>query len=186
MVGDVPPGQNFKYSAQKNETDLGYLQRLASENNAVFTVKGDQLIFHDIAKLESAKPVLIINKSDVSNYSFSDKIIESAVKAVYFDPDTEENIESEEEHEGGGADKVKTRAPVESKAQQGKKTQAAAGKSKKKEKSGAITLEGNIKLVAGCNVDLQGFGVFDGLAQIVQAKHKIDGGGYKIKLELKY
>jgi phage protein D len=189
-VGDVPT-EKLKYSCQKDETDLGYLQRLASENNAVFTVKGDKLIFHDIAALDAQKTAWIIKKSDVASYTWNDKFTETGVSLSYFDGDNEEtidfNVDTGDDDGVPPGDLVKFRNVVAAWTQQNTRGKAEQKKAKSAENGMTLTLEGNIKLVAGCNIELQGFGAALGkkIMRISEATHKIDGGGYTTDLTLK-
>jgi len=62
--------------------------------------------------------------------------------------------------------------------------QAATGKEKAKEKTAVLNLEGNTKLLAGCNIELQGFGVLDGIMHIEKATHTLNSSGYAVSIEL--
>ena len=107
-----------------------------------------------------------------------------AVKAAYLDRDKGEVIETEIA-DGNTDDAVTIHAPVESKAQQQIVAQMAASREKSKEKTTTLKLEGNIKLLAGCNIELQGFGVLDGLMLIEQATHTLNNAGYSVSIDAK-
>jgi phage protein D len=183
IVGTVPDAK-VGHVTQNNETDLGFLQRLADKFGAVFTVKGDKLIFHDLEALNAAQPVLLLKKSDIESWSFSDKIKESSIIYTHFDGDKQEVFESKAEA-GQGADAIKSRAPAKSPGQQEKQAKAKAAVVKSKAMTARLSLEGNTKLMAGCNIDLSGFGVFDKVMKITKATHTIErGGGYRTELEV--
>ncbi len=47
-----------------------------------------------------------------------------------------------------------------------------------------LTVEGNPDLVAGANVLLEGFGIYDGKYSIAKATHRVGREGYLTTLEL--
>jgi len=168
-----------------NETDLAFLQRMADTYGAVFTVKGDTLIFHKTESLEKAETVLVISRQDAKSLSYSDKIAATAVKASHLDGDKGEAIKTEiKDEDGDTEDAIAIPAPVESKAQQQAKAEAASGSAKQKTKTATLTMEGNTKLVAGCNIELQGYGVLDGIMHIEKATHTLNSSGYGVSIEL--
>jgi len=185
LKGEIPDVQ-FDCAYQMNETDLAFLQRMADTYGAVFTVKGDQLTFHKTESIQAAKQVLVIARKDVKSFSYSDKMTTQAVKAAHLDGDKGEVIKTEiKDEDGDTEDAVTIHAPVESKAQQQVRVQMAAGKEKSKEKTATIAMEGNIKLLAGCNIELQGFGVLDGIMHIEKATHTLNSSGYGVSIECK-
>jgi phage protein D len=185
IKGD-PPAQALPYTAQVNETDLAFLQRMADMAGAVFTVKGDNLIFHDVKAIAKQPTIYVIKRTDIASASFSDKLKETAVSYTHFDGDRQENIETLEDGETDSPDKLRSRAPVKDQGQQKAAAAVRSKASKASERTASIELEGNTLLVAGGLVELQGFGVLDGLWAIETATHSIDAGsGYKTSLELK-
>jgi len=47
-----------------------------------------------------------------------------------------------------------------------------------------MTLIGDTNLVAGVNIDIKGFGSFDGKYYITQAKHNYSSSGYTVEIEM--
>jgi len=187
LVGE-PPANKLPYTIQKNETDLAFLQRLADAAAAVFTVKGDKLIFHDTVALAKQPPIWKITRHDVSSATFSDKIKETAASYSHFDGDTQALIEtSEDGDKDAPPDKIKSRAPVKDQAQQQTAAKAKSRSAKAKGRTASLDgLDGNTSLVAGALVEIAGYGVLDGLWAIETSTHTIDaGGGYTTALELK-
>lgn len=65
------------------------------------------------------------------------------------------------------------------------KAKAALRSSNGKQVEGSITVYGNPKLRAGCNIEVQGLGLLDGGYQILKARHSMERGrGYTTELEL--
>jgi phage protein D len=185
LKGEIPD-VHFNCAYQMNESDLAFLQRMADTYGAVFTVKGDTLIFHKTESLTDAKLVWTITKKDVASFSYSDKITTQAVKAAHLDGNKGEVIKTEVKDEDGDTeDAITIHAPVENKAQQQTRIQAATNNEKSKEKTATIKMEGNTKLLAGCNIELQGFGVLDGIMHIEKATHTLNSSGYGVSIECK-
>jgi phage protein D len=52
--------------------------------------------------------------------------------------------------------------------------------------TGSFSIPGNVKMVAGININLTGIGAFDGKWQIVSSTHTIDtSGGYVTDVEVR-
>ena len=49
---------------------------------------------------------------------------------------------------------------------------------------GSLMMIGDIRMSAGLNINLEGFGVFDGKYFIDTATHTVDGSGYKTSLQI--
>jgi len=186
LMGE-PPEVSFNYVAQVDESDLAFLERLAEKSGAVFNVKGDKLVFHNVEEIAKQPPIWKIKRQDVSSASFSDKVTTAAVSYSYYDGDKQELVESEEAGEkGASADKTVVIVPVENKAQQQAFAKAKSRAAKSKERTAGLSMEGNTALVAGALVEIVGYGVLDGLWAIDTATHTVDvGGGYATALELK-
>jgi phage protein D len=187
VVGTIPD-VHWTRVTQHQESDLGFLQRLALEHNLIFSVKGSQLVFHDIAELEAQASILAITRADVSNWRFRDKPVPSAAVSSYFNPDTKElELQEVALAKPALADKKKTHRRTEGRAHAQRLAKAALHVGKSREREGSLTLPGNVSLVAGANVELSGWGVLDGLWQVKDATHKVDrSSGYVTDLEVRY
>jgi phage protein D len=187
LVGNIPD-VHWSRVTQHQESDLGFLQRLALEHGLVFTVKGSQLVFHDIAKLEAGASTLTITRADVTDYHFRDKPVPSSAASSYFNPDTKElELQEVALADTTLADQKKIHRRTENKAHGQRLAKAALHVGKTHEREGGLTLPGTVSLVAGANVELNGWGVLDGLWQIKAATHKTDrSGGYATVLEVRY
>lgn len=67
---------------QENQTDLGFLSTLAKEFGFLFSVRGGQLIFMDVAELEGKTPVMEITPEMLSKCSLKDKTAQTYGGAV--------------------------------------------------------------------------------------------------------
>ena len=88
VVGEIAD-VSLKRITQHQEGDLQFLKRIAGNYGYVFSVKGDQLVFSQYAKLRTADPVLTLNRvGDVSTYTLRDKTLKVYKDATcaYDDP----------------------------------------------------------------------------------------------------
>ena len=89
IVGDVP-SITFKRVTQHQETDLGFLKRIASEYGVLFNVKGNNLIFQSIFEIENAPSIYTIKRGDMISYRLTDKFTYTYAQAQisYHNPAT--------------------------------------------------------------------------------------------------
>lgn len=89
IVGDVP-NISFKRVTQHQETDLGFLKRIASEYGVLFNVKGSNLIFQSIFEIENAPSIYTVKRGDMLKYRITDKFTYTFAQAQisYHNPQT--------------------------------------------------------------------------------------------------
>lgn len=189
LTGNVSELQKIEIErkTQDRQTDLSFLSGLAKEYGIVFSVRGDQLVFMDNDELESQPAILAFHRNEISKARFTDKtsqVYGAAVvstrrmkskKVTYW------KITPSGDDEGkgtltndtwqGGAAENDTQAQAKAKG---------GLKDKNKDKiTGSITVEGNVKLVAGVNIELHDIGQFSGKWHVVSSSHSIDNSsGY--------
>jgi hypothetical protein len=186
VVGEVPD-LTWRRATQHRETDLGFLCRLGEEHGIVFSVKGTQLVFHDVQKLEGQRPMLQLRRQDLRSFRFREKMVEGGASAAYFDGSTKELRAVEILAEHPHADRKKLRRRTESPAHTQRLAKAALHTSKSWERDGTLTLPGDTRLVAGGTLELVGFGVMDGLWLTRSARHTVTRDeGYSMELEVRH
>ena len=89
LIGEVRALHMGRIS-QSNETTLAFLKRLAESYGYTFTIRGTKLVFYEIASLEGAKPVVRLDRTDLTSYQFSSSTQNTwaACEVKYFDPST--------------------------------------------------------------------------------------------------
>lgn len=173
---------------QHEELDLAFLQRIATDYAHVFSVRGDQLIFHELAALDGAGDVAAIRRGAVSEYHLEirTKAVYKAVEVSYHDPETKTLIRRTVEAEGARTgDTYRLKARVETPAQAEEIARARLRWLQRGAKKGTLTLEGHPRLVAGSNATLSEFGRFDGRYQVQSSEHRMGrDAGYQTTVQV--
>lgn len=185
---------------QVQMTDLKFLYKLCSDAGISIKVTDKKLVIFDEAEYESKGAVrkLVRCKDDIISYSFStdSKEIYTEATVSYHDTETGEQIEGSfkppNAPKTGHKLKVYERcdfsgnyAPKAAKDATAKKLAKKKLREKNKNETTArLTLVGDVRLVGGSNIELSGWGIFDGKYHIETATHKVDSSGYVVDIEL--
>lgn len=190
VVGSVP-AVSFERLTQRQETDLAFLQRIAEENGCVVTIRDHKLVFTDRAQLNAAPPARTIVRGDrtVKQVRLRRKAAQTfgAAVATYRDPTTDKDIEVRVDAPNlKSADVHRLTERVENEAQARARASAALNDLNAGETGGTITLVGDPSMAAGARLAISGWGRFDGVYLIQQARHEmVVDGGFTTELELK-
>lgn len=173
---------------QKQEKDMEFLLKLAERYGYIVKITDDQLVFYKIDELEKRDTVYVVKRTDIIDFEFRDKTYElyKACQISYFDPKTKRTVTyTVSDSSITKGDTLKINERVENKQQAILKAQQMLKNKNRMQTEGKITLTGNPKLVAGNNIQLEGFYIFDGVYQITTATHTISKHeGYKTYIEV--
>ncbi len=181
----------FERITQHAETDLGFLQRLASQHDYDFHVRGSRLEFVARPALEARPPDSKVSRTEVEKFSFKSRtrLIYRAAEVSYFNPDTKRLVVGrvEAERPTTKADTLKLAGMrVENAGQAMLKAAGALKEENRFVRQGNLVLPGTIELRAGNNVQIGGFGVYDAKYQILRAHHRLDRqSGYTTEIEVR-
>ena len=190
LTGNVSELQKIEIErkTQDKQTDLSFLTGLAKEYGIIFSVRGDQLVFIDIDELEARAAVLTIHKNEISKGRFTDKTSQVFGGAVVSTRNMKSNkvrrwkITPSDKKDGKSTltnDVWQSNTTAENDTQAQAKAKGGLKNKNKDKITGQITIEGNVKLVAGVNIELQEIGEFSGKWHVVSSAHSIDNsGGY--------
>jgi phage protein D len=189
VLGDIPDVRLNRIT-QNQETDLSFVKRLAGDYGHVFSVKGDQLVFSQYAKLRQAAPVLTLNRvGGVASYSLRDQSLKAYkdCECSYDDPKTKTCHTHRAQASGAASgDTCKITRRCENAQQAKLQAEAELERQNDGKYEGTINCEGNTRLVAGNTVALAGFGRFDGTYLIDSSRHSIEQGkGYATEITIK-
>lgn len=201
------PDRKMKRITQYRETDLAFLNRLATENGLVMKIKGPEIVLMNLKKVQALDAGFGIQRSDVMSFSIRSKTSGTTRKSVtrFWDPTKRDQVKFLTKSEGlinvsnhpapapGKADsravlgsgpvpKVDI-AKVFDRVEDAAHAQARMDASQ--HASAMASIEGNLKITgdprvrAGANVYLfpDEFGICGGWYTVKRAKHTIDRNG---------
>ena len=173
---------------QVKQSDIVFLQSLCKRSGISLKVTANKLVLFNEATYEKKQPVLKIEKgnADVLSYSFSSETTDTAYSKCtvkYTDPKTNKTVSYTHSIEGTKGKTLKVNEQVKSADEAEKLAQNRLREKNKQENTANFSLMGDIRLVAGVTVIVQGWKAFDGKYIIQKATHNIIGG-YTVDIEL--
>ena len=175
---------------QKQETDLEFLHRIATEHDYNFTVRGTQLVFYARPLLEAQPAVLTLQRNTVERFSFVAKThrIYKQAQAAYFDPQSKQLYTQTAQANPAVAtgDVRKVIARCENGQQAMERASAALHEANRLLVTCHLVAPGTTLLVAGNMVTLSGWDVMDGSYMIERAQHRLSRAtGYITEADLR-
>lgn len=198
---DSIPDISFDRVSQNQETDLGFLKRVARAHGVVFSVRENVMTFMSIYTLEKQPPAFTISKGDISEYSIKDKadgMVKSAKvksknmkanESVETDLAFQQYLAENPDYSSDGVendDSYVDHSRTENKQQAESKAKAIMHLSASNQQQGNFGFQGRPEAVGGVNLTITGFGKLSGKWHIKQSKHSIDKStGWKVEIEAK-
>jgi phage protein D len=181
------PDIRFSRITQNRETDLSFLNRIAEEYGLLFSIRDSMLVFQDKVELENKKHILSLDKTEVSDYEFTDKTENTYkdAKVSYHNPEKNEYISYDDDGDGG-TDTLTVYTKVENQQHAERKAKAALHNKNTRTQTCSVSCPGNVLLLSGVNVELTGFGKFSCIGHVTESKHSISrSDGYTVSFEAK-
>jgi uncharacterized protein len=178
----------FQRITQNQETDLGFLRRIANEHDYDFTIRGSSMVFYARSALETSQPVATIARGDVMRFAFKDRsyrIYETA-QIAYQQPFAKALISQTADSSASvpTTDSAKRVIRCENGQQAQLKASSMLHANNMVKVTVRLTSSGSPILVAGNVVTVSGFGVNDGNYLIEQARHRLTRAtGYTTEIE---
>lgn len=173
------------YVEQSTESDLHFLKRIASEYNALFSIKNNTLVFHK--KIKNGKksedlPRFNLKISDNNNIRIepTNKTSYNSCKAVW--RDTKDNMQKSVTI-GDGEPVYLLKDAFESEADAKSKAEAALQKANAGTKEGTIKCDG-FEVYAGGILSLSGTLEDDDEYHIKRVDHIVNSSGWKITIKI--
>jgi len=175
---------------QKQETDLSFIKKRGQKEGITIKISDEHLILYEQKTYESKSALLTLKRGidDILSYSFKFNSNGKGYKKIevsYFDPAQKKNVKYVYEVPGieeGPTYKHNSRAKSLVEAKRIAKN--IARDKNKGEKTASFTLKGNVKMLQGYTVQIEGYAKFDGKYFISSSKHNVTGG-YTTKVELR-
>ncbi|EMA5188563.1 phage protein D, partial [Salmonella enterica] len=185
---------------QYDETDLAFLKRLAGDYGYMVKVTHTHIIFSSLDALRGAAPVFTFMRRDISRYSVRDTInrIYKGAKhrsqnsrtkqVVTYQADGGENtttVSAATRGHSTSADTLTLSGRTGNQGTAARRTRAALNLKNQYQKVATLSMEGNVRLRAGHNVTLTGFGASDGKWLTGSVRHSMTrSGGYIMDVEV--
>jgi phage protein D len=178
----------FERITQNQETDLGFLRRIATEHDYDFTIRGTNMVFYARSALEASPPVATVARGDVMQFTFTDRsyrIYETA-QIAYQQPFAKALISQTADSTGSVPTTDSAKRVI--RCENGQQAQLKAGSmlhaKNMVQQTVRLTCSGSPTLVAGNVITITGFGVSDGNYLIQQARHRLTrASGYTTAIE---
>lgn len=178
---------------QYDETDLGFLQRVANEYGYTFSVRDNKLTFTSIFDIENKKAALSFSSKEIISWSITDKTAHTykAARVVYHNRDEKEVIDVEHKEttdafKTAKVDNLILKLRAENTQQAEAKAKAALYRRNSLQQEGSMELPGNVFAIAGNNCIIEELGVFSGLYYIKASTHTVSkDSGYTTSIEIK-
>lgn len=189
------PAHQFQRQDQRRESDLAFLQRLATDRGVNLKVHDSRLIMFDAQKGDAQSPALTITSREgdfftALEYSFkisSEDTGYDSAEVEYHEPATRElrQVEFKPGGERGGEGKILTLDNrVESEADAQVLARSRLREANRKELTGSFTIMGYPGLVSGLTIILEDFGLFSGKYFVEKTTHQA-GGKYTTSAEIR-
>lgn len=168
--------------SQCNESDLAFLARISREYGYIFKLTDDVLTFTKIEALDSAEPLSILSKKDISNITLTDSSTKTynACSVKYVNPKTGKltTFTYKSNKKDVKTETLKLNVTCSSKSQ-------AEARAKAGLRNGSKTVSGNVELkygnpffIAGANFTLTDYKSFNGKYHIIQSTHTVTPESY--------
>ncbi|MDD3236803.1 MAG: contractile injection system protein, VgrG/Pvc8 family [Candidatus Gastranaerophilales bacterium] len=175
--------------AQRNESDLAFLHRLAQKYGYLFKLNDTVLTFTKMEALEETKALSTIKRNDIKHISLNDTSTKTynACSVKYKNPKTGKMVSytAKNAKDGVKAETLKINRKCQTKEQA--MTVANAGL-----KNGQNTIEGSVDLksgnsyfIAGVNFNLEDYFNFNGKYHITKSIHTVTPDDYSCNGEVK-
>lgn len=173
---------------QIKQSDIVFLQGLCKKEGISLKITHNQLVLFDETVYEAKEPVIKIIKgeSNVLTYGFSSDTVDTAYSACqvrYTDPKTNKVLQHTHKIPGAKGPTLQVNEKVSSIDEAKRLSQKRLREKNKLENTANFSLVGDIRLVAGVTVIIQGWKSFDGKYIIQSATHNIIGG-YTTDIEI--
>lgn len=178
---------------QTKKSDLLFLKELCKDAGISLKVTEKKVVLFDASKFEKMPHIATIarGKANVLRWSFGTTFNDTgyaACEVTYTDPKTKKTIKGffGNPKADKATDRVlKLNTKVKNKAEADRLAKKSLREKNKKETQASIEVAGNVDFVAGVNIMIKGWGIYDGKYMIQTAGHSVAESGYKTSLSLR-
>lgn len=185
----------YERTEQCDSSDIDFLSGLCHDAGISLKATNNILVLFNQANYESKPAVSTIKRGDGSYTKYKLSAGKAgtdyaACRVSYTDPASKQCFEGiayaeDFNAEADGNQQLEVKLKVKSDAEAEALAEKQLRLHNKHERTAVFTMVGNPELVAGVNVQLSGWGSWDGKYIINQAKHSIGGSGYTTQITLR-
>lgn len=183
---------SYKRVEQTKQSDISFLKKLCEDAGISIKSTDGKIVLYDQSEYEAKPPVRTIKKGGEGGYiqyklhAGSAGTQYSKCRVSYMDPATGKCIEgTAEDGDVSGDQCLEITAKVGSVGEAQTLAKKHLRLQNKMARTASFTLPGDVGLVAGVTVQLEGWGGWDGKYIITKATHTVGNGGYTTKIELR-
>jgi len=195
LVYDTDIDPFYDNADQNDKSDLAFLEELCKSDGLCLKITRGQLIIYEESKYEAEPAVITIRKGSANikghpRFNRVAKDIYRACEIKYFCPKINDTYIGyfEDPNASDVGHTLKLRENYNSEYDDislDRKARARLREKNKYEWTCDIELTGDIIYFTGINVQLEGWGRFDGKYHIYNSSHNINNGGYDVSLRLR-
>jgi phage protein D len=176
---------NFQRIDQYKQRDLEFLQKLCKRYGYSCKIADKKIVIRDLEKSLNDNGIYVITPEITTDLDIEvSSLYASDVDVVYLDPNKKDSIaDNKKTKVKASQDKQVERVRVENKKQAEKVASAQKTINEMKEHKGRITTIGIPNVYASSQIELKGFGKFDGLYYCSTVIHEITRNGYTTEIE---
>ncbi len=183
---------SYKRVEQTKRSDIDFLKKLCEDAGISIKATDGNIVLYDQAEYEAKAPVLTIKKGKKGGY-ISYKLSSGSAgtryakcRVRYMDPATGKCVEGTAEDGSVSGDQcLEVSAKVGSIGEAQTLAKKRLRLHNKLSKTASFTMPGDVRLVAGVTVLLEGWGGWDGKYIVTRAEHTVGGNGYTTKIQLR-
>lgn len=191
LMYEASENPEYKRKEQLLTSDIMFLQGLCHAAGMALKVTDMTVVIFDAAEYDRKPPSRTFRKGsgDIISYKLTKGMTDTAYTSchvVYTDSGSKETIEftyTPDPHAGTGQT-LEVNEKVSSTDEARKLARKRLREKNAQEYTAALTVVGDVSLVAGITVMLEGFQQFDRKYKVTRAKHRLLGG-YTVELSLK-
>lgn len=180
----------YKHMLQSNMADIEFLQKLTDSAGINLKVTDGILVAYDQRDYDEENAVLTVSRGDGSytGFNFRSSLAITAYSSchVSYEDDNGNTYEATFTPATGYSEGevLEVTEQVSSNAEALELAKRRLRKANKGEMTGSLKMLGDTRLQAGVNIELRGWGDFDGKWSIDSAVHQVSGSGYTTSVKI--
>jgi len=175
--------------SQSSQTDLAFLLDLCKKEGAALKITGGKLVIFEESVFEQRAPIVDVDRSDVTSFSFNWSSSVAAYRACQLTYTDAKNKTYKVTYTPPGAPKtgpiLKITESVSSEAEGLRIARNRLREQNKEYGRGSLSMPGNVMMAAGVTIHIVGWGRYNGKYIVDSAVHTVDGSGYRTDIEIR-